>query len=440
LVVDATHDPGYRSWVASACGHPDFPIQNLPLGIFSPPGGAPRAGIAIGDEILDLAAMAAAGLLRGEAGRAAAAASGPALNGLLALGAGPRRALRARLFELLTEGAPEAAEVAPLLYRAADCTMQLPVTIGDYTDFYAGIYHATNVGKLFRPDNPLLPNYKWLPIGYHGRASTVQPSGIPVRRPSGQRKRADDPAPSFGPCRNLDYELELGIWIGPGNDQGSPIPIGQAAAHVAGYCLLNDWSARDLQSWEYQPLGPFLAKSFATTISSWIVTPEALAPFRTAQPPRPDGDLAPLDYLLDEADQAAGALDIELEVLLLTQRMRAEGREPHRLSVGSTRHMYWTVAQMVAHHTSNGCSLRPGDLFGSGTISAPTRDGYGSLLEITRGGREPVTLPNGETRAFLEDGDEIVLRARARREGAAPIGFGECRAIVLPSEQAEARR
>jgi fumarylacetoacetase len=437
-VADATHDPGRRSWVASAGRHPDFPIQNLPLGIFSPPGGAPRAGIAIGDEILDLAGAAAAGLLAAEAGRAAVAASAPALNGLLALGAGPRRALRARLFELLIEGAPEQAEVAPLLYRAADCAMHLPVTIGDYTDFYAGIHHATNVGRLFRPDNPLLPNYKWLPIGYHGRASTVQPSGTPVRRPSGQRKRPDEPAPSFGPCRNLDYELELGIWIGPGNEPGSPIPIGHAAAHVAGYCLLNDWSARDLQSWEYQPLGPFLAKSFATTVSPWIVTPEALAPFRTAQPARPDGDPAPLDYLLDEADQEAGALDIELEVLLLTQRMRAGRREPHRLSVGSTRDLYWTVAQMVAHHTSNGCSLRPGDLFGSGTISAPTQGGYGSLLEITRGGREPVALPDGEMRTFLEDGDEIVLRARARREGAAPIGFGECRAVVLPSGQEEA--
>jgi fumarylacetoacetase len=436
-VVDATHDPGRRSWVVSAGGHPDFPIQNLPLGIFGPPGGPPRAGIAIGDDILDLAAAVAAGLFWGEAERAALAATGPALNGLLALGAGPRRALRARLFELLAEGAPEQAEVAPLLYRAADCTMHLPAMIGDYTDFYAGIHHATNVGKLFRPDNPLLPNYKWVPIGYHGRASTVQPSGTPVRRPSGQRKRPDEPVPSFGPCRNLDYELELGIWIGPGNEPGSPLPIGQAAAHVAGYSLLNDWSARDLQAWEYQPLGPFLAKSFATTVSPWIVTSEALAPFRTAQPTRPDGDPAPLGYLLDEADQGAGALDIELEVLLLTQRMRAERRQPHRLSAGSTRHMYWTVAQMVAHHTSNGCSLRPGDLFGSGTISAPTRDGYGSLLEITRGGREPVTLPDGETRTFLEDGDELVLRARARREGAAPIGFGECRAVVLPSGQAD---
>jgi fumarylacetoacetase len=431
LMLDATHDPDRRSWVVSADGHPDFPLQNLPLGVFSPSGGGPRAGVAIGEEILDLPAAAAAGLLTGEAGRAVAAASGPKLNGLLGLGAEPRRALRLQLFELLTEGSAERARVECLLHRAADCTMHLPATIGDYTDFYAGIHHATNVGKLFRPDNPLLPNYKWLPIGYHGRASTIVPSGVPVRRPNGQRKRPDETVPSFGPCRNLDYELELGVWIGPGNEQGVPIPIGHAADHVAGYCLLNDWSARDLQAWEYQPLGPFLSKSFATTISAWIITPEALAPFRTGQPPRPAGDPPPLAYLLDEADQHTGAFAIELEVLLLTERMRATGHALHRLSLSSTRHMYWTTAQMMAHHASNGCSLRPGDLLGSGTISAPTQEGYGSLLEITQGGKEPIALPTGETRFFLQDGDEILLRAHARREGAAPIGFGECRAVVI---------
>ncbi len=427
---DATHDPGRRSWVASANGHPDFPVQNLPLGVFSPPGGEPCPGVAIGDAILDLAAAAEAGLLTGEP-------AGPTLNGFLALGAGPRRALRARLSALLSEGSAERSRVEPLLHRAADCVLHLPATVGDYTDFYAGIHHATNVGRLFRPDNPLLPNYKWVPIGYHGRASTVQPSGEPVRRPNGQRKRPDEEAPGFGPCRNLDYELELGVWIGPGNAPGEPVPIARAADHVVGFCLLNDWSARDVQAWEYQPLGPFLAKSFATTVSPWIVTAEALEPFRTAQPPRPDGDPAPLLYLLDEADQRVGALEIEVEVLLLTERMRAAGSGPHRLSLGSTRHLYWTVAQLVAHHASNGCSLRPGDLLGSGTISAPVPDGYGSLLEITRGGREPIALPNGETRRFLEDGDEVILRARARREGAAQIGFGECRAAVLPAVSME---
>lgn len=436
---DATHDPARRSWVASADGHPDFPVQNLPLGVFSPPAGdGPRAGVAIGAEILDLAAAAKAGLFTGEAKRAAEAASGATLNALLALGADPRRALRARLAELLTEGAPEREQVEPLLHRAADCTLHLPAAIGDYTDFYVGIHHATNVGKLFRPDNPLLPNYKWVPIGYHGRASTIVPSGVPVRRPNGQRKRPDEAEPGFGPCRNLDYELELGIWIGPGNAQGSPIPIASAAEHVAGFCLLNDWSARDVQAWEYQPLGPFLSKSFATTVSPWIVTPEALEPFRTRQPARPEGDPAPLGYLWDEADQREGAFEIELEVLLVTERMRAEGYEPHRLSLSSTRHMYWTTAQMVAHHTCNGCSLRPGDLLGSGTISAPTREGYGSLLETTQGGKAPVVLPDGETRAFLEDGDEVILRARARRDGAVSIGFGECRALVLPDEPSDA--
>lgn len=438
-MLDATHDPGRRSWVASADGHPDFPVQNLPLGVFSPPsgGGGPRAGVAIGDEILDLAAAVAAGLLTGEAGRAAAAAAGPALNGLLALGAGPRRVLRLRLSALLAKGSVDQGRVEPLLHHAADCTMHLPCAIGDYTDFYVGIHHATNVGRLFRPDEPLLPNYKWVPIGYHGRASTVRPSGTPVRRPNGQRRRPDEADPSFGPCERLDYELELGVWIGPGNPQGGPVPVGRATDHVAGYCLLNDWSARDVQAWEYQPLGPFLSKSFATTVSAWVVTPEALAPFRAAQPPRPEGDPAPLPYLLDEADQRGGALDVELEVLLLTARMRAAGAAPHRLALSSTRHMYWTVAQMVAHHASNGCELRPGDLLGSGTLSAPTRDGHGSLLETSSGGREPVALPNGETRAFLADGDEVTLRARARRDGAAPIGFGECRAVVLPAAATE---
>ena len=432
-LLDATHDPARTSWVASANGHPDFPVQNLPLGVFSPRDSAPRGGVAIGEEILDLPAALAADLFQGEARRAVEAASGAVLNTFLALGPGARRALRARLAELLDANSAERAAVGPLLHRAADCTLHLPATIGDYTDFYAGIHHATNVGKLFRPDNPLLPNYKWVPIGYHGRASTIVPSGVPVRRPNGQRKRPDESAPTFGPCRNLDYELELGVWIGPGNDLGTPIPVGEAAEHVAGYCLLNDWSARDVQAWEYQPLGPFLAKNFASTISPWIVTPEALAPFRTAQPSRPQGDPSPLAYLQDEADQLAGAFALDLEVLILTERMRRAGHETHRLALSSTRHMYWTVAQMVAHHTCNGCSLRPGDLLGSGTISAPTPDGYGSLLETTQGGKAPVALPDGEIRAFLEDGDEILLRARARRDGAVSIGFGECRAVVLPA-------
>ena len=431
--LDATHDPARRSWVPGADGHADFPIQNLPLGVFSPPGGAPRGGVAIGDHVLDLPAALAAGLFAGEAARAAEAASGDALNGFFALGAAPRRALRARLSEILSLGSDDRARAEPCLRLLADCTPHLPARIGDYTDFYVGIHHATNIGKVFRPDNPLLPNYKYVPIGYHGRASSLRVSGTDLRRPKGQLKAPEAEAPRFAPCERLDYELELGIWVGPGNALGEPVPVGEAASHVAGYCLLNDWSARDIQAWEYQPLGPFLSKNFASTLSPWVVTPEALAPFRIAQPPRPEGDPAPLPHLLDEADQRAGAFDLELEVLLATARMREQGLPPHRVSLSNTRHMYWTVAQMLAHHTSNGCNLQPGDLLGSGTISAPDPTGFGSLLETTRGGGEPLALPSGESRRFLEDGDEITLRARARRDGAAPIGFGECRATILPA-------
>ena len=429
MTIDHTHEPGLQSWVISANGHADFPIQNLPLGVFSPLAGAPRGGIAIGDQILDLRAVHEAGLLDEEAQAAAHACIGPTLNAFLALGAGARQALRDAVSALLQEGSDERPH---LLHDAADCIMYLPAHVGDYTDFYAGIHHAENVGRQFRPDQPLLPNYKWVPIGYHGRASSLRPPGE-VRRPNGQRKPASETEPTYGPSRNLDYELELGIWVGPGNALGTVIPVQEAAQHIAGYCLLNDWSARDMQGWEYQPLGPFLAKSFCTTISPWIVTPEALAPFRARQPARPDGDPAPLPYLHDAADQAVGALDIMLEVLLSTAAMKKQGLAPHRLSLGSARNLYWTPAQLLTHHASNGCNLNPGDLLGSGTISAPTLDGAGSLLEITQGGRAPLTLPSGEVRRFLEDGDEVILRARAMRDGAAPIGFGECRGTVIPA-------
>lgn len=431
--LDQTHDPHRRSWVPEANGHPEFPIQNLPLGVFSPPGGAPRIGTAIGDHVLDLTGLPEAGLLTGAAAAAVEAGANGSLNGLLALGAGPRRALRTRLSELLREGAPERDQLAPLLFQLADCTLHLPARIGDYTDFYVGIHHATEVGKLFRPDNPLLPNYKYVPIGYHGRASSIRPSGTPVRRPNGQTKAPDAAAPIFGPSRRLDYELELGIWIGQGNEHGEPIPMSEAADHIAGFCLLNDWSARDVQAWEYQPLGPFLAKNFASTISPWIITPEALAPFRIAQPPRPEGDPAPLPYLSDAGDRATGAFDLELDVLIRTEAMRRDNLPAQRLARSNTRHMYWTVAQMLAHHASNGCNLAPGDLLGSGTISGPDQTSRGSLLESTQGGRTPIQLPSGEERRFLEDGDEIVLRAQARRDGFASIGFGECRAIILPA-------
>jgi fumarylacetoacetase len=428
-LIDFTHDPQRTSWVASARGHSDFPVQNLPFGVFSREGELPRGGVAIGESILDLKACLDVGVLDGPTAEAAAANT---LNVFMGLGAPSRAALRIRLFDLLSDDAPAAVRglEGRLLHRAADCVMHLPTRIGDYTDFFAGIHHATNTGRLFRPDQPLLDNYKYLPIAYHGRASSVRLTGTPVHRPAGQRKRPGEAAPTHGPSRNLDYELELGVWIGPGNALGSTVPIGEAASHIAGFCLLNDWSARDIQGWEYQPLGPFLAKNFMTTISPWIVTPEALAPFRIPQTPRADDDPKPLPNLWSTHDQAEGAIDLELEVLIATSAMRAEGTAPHRLSIGNTNQLYWTPAQLVAHHTSGGCNLRPGDLFGSGTISTAEPAGAGSLLELTEGGRKPIELPSGESRRFLEDGDEITLRARATGAGRASIGFGECRGVV----------
>ncbi len=429
-MTDRTHDVAARSWVESANGHSDFPVQNLPFGVFSPPGGTPRGGVAIGEHILDIAAALAAGLLDGAATEAAGA---PELNLFLALGAAARQEVRAQVFAALSqEAAPAArARAAAMLHVAAECTMHVPARIGDYTDFFAGIHHARNGGKLLRPDNPLMPNYKYVPVAYHGRASSVRSSPHPVRRPHGQRKLPDEAAPSFGPCRNLDFELEFGTWIGGGNVLGEPIPITEAHRHISGFCLLNDWSARDIQAWESAPLGPFLAKSFQTSISPWIVTPEALRPFRISQPARPEDDPAPLPHLLAAEDQAQGAMDVALDVLLLTPAMRARGMPPYRLVASNTRHLYWTFAQMVAHHTSNGCDLRAGDLFGSGTISAPEESGWGSLQELTFVGRRTIDLPSGETRRFLEDGDEVIFRARAERSGYAPIGFGECRGVVL---------
>jgi fumarylacetoacetase len=434
-MIDNTHSPARRSWVASANGHADFPIQNLPFGVFTPPAGAARGGVAIGDEIVDLAAAVELDLLDGAAAKAAQAASGATLNPLFALGREARVALRRRIGELLDAAGPDRARVeslrSQLLHRTADCRLELPAAIGDYTDFFAGINHATNAGKLFRPDNPLMPNYKYVPIGYHGRASSIVASGTAVRRPNGQRKPANETVPSFGPSRNLNYELELGVWVGPGNALGTPIKIAEAADHIAGFCLLNDWSARDVQGWEYQPLGPFLGKSFSTTVSPWVITPEALAPFRMAQAGRPAGDPAPLPHLLDAADQASGAFDIALEVFLLTPGLTAKGSPPHKLSASNARDLYWTIAQLVAHHSSNGCNLRPGDIFGTGTISGPTDDGLGSLLELSLGGRRTVELPSGESRRFLEDGDTVILRAHCARHGFARIGFGECRGTIV---------
>lgn len=427
--IDETHDPARSSWVEGADGHPDFPIQNLPYGIFSPPGGAARAGVAIGNRIFDLRAAAQAGLLPAAA---AAVLDGTTLNALMALPAADRLALRRWLSALFSdEGQRQAVDT--LLHPAADCALYLPAAIGDYTDFYVGIHHATNIGKLFRPDNPLLPNYKYVPIGYHGRASSIRPSGVPVIRPQGQRKAPDADSPIVGPSQRLDYELELGIWIGAGNALGERVPIAEAANHIAGFCLLNDWSARDFQAWEYVPLGPFLAKNFQSTISPWVVTAEAMAPFRIAQPPRPQGDPQPLPYLWDEQDQGHGALSIDLEVHLSSASMRAQGLAPMRLSNGSASSMYWTAQQIVAHHASNGCNLNPGDLLGTGTLSGPTPDSFGSLMELTEGGKTKIALPTGEERAFLEDGDELALKAVVRADGYVPIGFGECRALIEPA-------
>jgi fumarylacetoacetase len=315
----------------------------------------------------------------------------------------------------------------------AEVTSLLPAHVGDYTDFYASAHHATHVGRLFRPDHPLLPNYKWIPIGYHGRASSVVASGRPVRRPLGQRRPAEGEPPPFGPSELLDYEVEVGVFVGRGNELGAPVPIGEAEEHLFGVCLLNDWSARDIQAWEYQPLGPFLGKSFATTISPWVVTTEALAPFRAPALERPAGDPEPLPYLAHGMDAHTAGVDIRVEAWLETPKMREGGSPPARISCASTRDLYWTLAQMLAHHASNGCNLRPGDLFGSGTVSGPSRDSFGCLLEITRRGQEPLELPTGETRTFLEDGDEVILRGFCERVGYRRIGLGECRGRVEPA-------
>ena len=434
-VIDETHDPRRESWVASARGHVEFPIQNLPFGVFSPRGAAPRGGAAIGEMIFDIRAGLEEGLFSGDAATAAEAAAGPALNPLLALGKRRHLALRQRLSALLSADNPDRAKIESLstrlLHNTADCTLHLPAAIGSFTDSFAGIHHARNGGMRRDPNNPLNPNYKYVPVAYHSRASSVRPSGVPIRRPSGQRKAVSEDAPSFGPAQKLDYELELALWVGPGNELGEPIPIAQAGDHVFGLGLVNDWSARDVQGWESQPLGPFLGKNFGSTVSPWVITSEALAPFRVAQPTRPAGDPRPLPYLWDEGDQRTGAFDITLEALLMTEGLRSKGLPPHRMSASNTTDLYWTIAQLVAHHTCGGCNLVPGDLFGTGTISGPTPEGYGSLMELSADGQRTITLASGETRTFLDNGDEVIFRAHCRKSGAVPIGFGECRARII---------
>jgi fumarylacetoacetase len=433
--LNATHDPGLKSWVESANGAgADFPIQNLPFAAFRRKASAAafRGGVAIGDQIVDLAALHALHLVTGSAADPLAACADPTLNRLMALGPDAWSTLRSVLSHLLRDGAQEAGALKATLVPQADAEFSLPARIGGYTDFYASVYHATAVGKLMRPDNPLLPNYKWIPIAYHGRASSIRVSGHDFRRPFGQIKPSGTEDPQLLPTRRLDYELEVGAFIGLGNSLGTPVAIDQAERHVFGLCLLNDWSARDVQAWEYQPLGPFLAKNFATTISPWIVTLEALAPYRTAWT-RSAGDPQPLPYLDCAQVRQSGAIDMQLEVYLETAQMRASGQPSHRLSRSNFRHSYWTVSQMVAHHTVNGCNLEAGDLLGSGTQSGPEAQEAGSLLELTVGGKQPLSLPSGETRAFLADGDRLTMRGWCERPGHPRIGFGEVAGTVLPA-------
>jgi fumarylacetoacetase len=455
-VLNATHAPSLQSWVGSANrADADFPIQNLPFGVFRRRGGSGsgaggrgasagaasgrsdgerfRGGVAIGDQILDLGAPELRSLSSGVVTDALVACDEPALNSFLALGPTAWSALRTFLSEVLRADSPHATRLRAALVPQKDAEYTVPTRIGDYTDFYASIHHATSVGRLFRPDNPLLPNYKWVPIGYHGRASSIRVSGQQFQRPVGQILPKGTPCPFVAATRSLDYELEVGICIGAGNALGSRVPLADAEDHVFGLCLLNDWSARDIQAWEYQPLGPFLAKSFATTISPWIVTLEALAPFR-APWTRPADDPQPLPYLEGAALRAAGAIDIQLEVWLETARMRAEGLASERLSHSSFRDSYWSVGQLVTHHSINGCNLAPGDLLGSGTQSGPTAGEAGSLLELSEGGKRPLTLRSGETRTFLADGDRVTFRGWCERPGCARVGFGEVAGLVLPAD------
>ena len=429
--IDESHDPALTSWVESA-NHPgsDFPIQNLPLGVFRRRGadGPGRIGAAIGDEILDLRECANLALLAELPADVRTALGASTLNGLMSLGPAATGALRHHLVRLLKADSSRADPRALIPMAAVD--MAVPAAIGDYTDFYASVFHASRVGRLFRPDNPLLPNYKYVPIGYHGRASSVVASGTPVLRPWGQTKGQDEPQPVFRPTRMLDFELEVGVFVGRGNALGAPVALGDAEEHIFGLCLLNDWSARDIQAWEYQPLGPFLAKSFATSVSPWIVTLEALAPFRAPAFQRTAADPAPLPYLSSRADAAAGGIDVRLDVTLLSQRMRDQSLAPAVIARSSLSGLYWTIAQLVTHHASNGCNLRPGDLLGTGTVSGPDDGNCGCLLELTANGRQPLTLPGGETRAYLADGDEVILRGSCEREGFRRIGLGACRGII----------
>jgi len=436
--TNACNDPAIRSWVerANAPGS-DFPIQNLPYGVFTHAGHREeerRIGVAIGDRVLDLKECETAGLLGGLSPGARCALHAAALNDLMKQGRAVWSELRNAVSSLLREDNPALRDdpslAARVLLAQSDAVMHLPAEIGDYTDFYASVHHATNIGSMFRPDNPLLPNYKWLPVGYHGRASSIIISGTPVRRPKGQIRPSDDDPPTFDACRLLDYEMEMGAFIGPGNDLGSRISMREAREHLFGMVIVNDWSARDIQKWEYVPLGPFNAKNFATTISPWVVTFDALEPYLIDGPPRENlvnEDPPTLEYL-----KPAGPMSIDMtcEVWIASKKMRDAGTGPFMLSRGNFREMYWTFAQMLAHHTSTGCPMRPGDLIASGTLSGRSEDSRGSLLERSWRGQNPIDLPDGTQRKLLQDGDEVIMRAYCAGEGRARVGFGECRGAV----------
>jgi fumarylacetoacetase len=445
--INETHDPNLKSWVESANDpNTDFPIQNLPFCVHNSSRlmTIPSIGIPIGDKLLDLAALDAGGPegtgidLLNIAGELGGWTDDPGLDWHIM----PNQlatAIRGRVSKLLSQDDSELRDhpnVAGALIPLSEVEFLKPVDqIGDYTDFYCSIYHATNVGSMFRPDNPLLPNYKYVPIGYHGRASSIVISGTDIKRPKGQNRSDAEKPPVFIPCKNLDYEMELGFFVGQGNELGSSIPIGEAEDHIFGVCLVNDWSARDIQAWEYQPLGPFLAKNFATTISPYVVTMEALAPFRTKAFQRDPDDPQPLDYLSDDQNQNLGGLDINLEVYIQTEKMRNESIEPHLLSRSNTKDLYWTIGQMLTHHASNGCNLQTGDLIASGTVSGKEKSERGCMLELTWRGTEPIELPSGEQRRFLEDGDEVIMKGFCEREGFRRIGLGECRGRVIPADQ-----
>ncbi len=432
--INHTHDPNLRSWVESANQKgTDFPIQNLPFGVFChrEQTKTPHIGVAIGDQILDLFTCCQLGLFEELPEPLTAACRESSLNQLMALGSWATEILRDRLSLLLRLNGSQSLPEANILVPMAEAELLLPANIGDYTDFYASIFHATNVGKLFRPDNPLLLNYKYVPVGYHGRASSIILSDTSINRPQGQQKTAQESVPTFAPSQLLDYEMEVGFFVGSGNELGQSIAIDKAEEHIFGLCLVNDWSARDIQAWEYQPLGPFLGKSFATTISPWVVTFEALAPFRCPAFARPEADPAPLNYLYSPVNAQLGGINLTVEVMLSSAQMREQKIPPVRLSQASFKQMYWTIAQMLTHHTSNGCNLRSGDLLASGTVSGAESGSQGSLLEITRRGSQPIKLPTDEMRSFLEDGDQVIMRGYCEQEGCARVGFGECRGKVV---------